>query len=637
MMPSIKEIAAANFPTAAPADTAQQIAPTPFLAPQELMKKGISFGEQLFPAMARTGVGAGEELQRILAGIIPGAKPGPLVTPITPAAKMLGAIPAYELGAEALGPLAALRGVRAIPGVLRRALGGAAFGAAVQPQQRGVGALMGAGLSPVADLATSAAAPLESLKGLTKFLRPRRSEESIKAIQKAMPQGVSLPAGTLMQSSPLMATENLLEKIPFSGMQRGAQDLHLNIKTTLNDFMGKLHGKDNPDLNKAVFDEMHQGYENAHKRYDASLDEFFKNAKGDPEAQALTSAAGLHIPSTRLIHDAYTKAAQKVFRRTEGMKKPPADMEALKDALHDYHPDKIQPSLNSLRDFETEKKLINLNRRENYGQKHHVTAKFLGDIRRSLMMDLDENAENIAPGLADKLKASDRIYRDEVMPYKKVGKKNTPFYNVLETAQKTGKDLDSDKFIQNYLKPGSGTDQANLLSEVINKSANPEKTRQLLTNYHFRSAKGAEEVHPGNFMSQYNKLGDRQKGLLFGRMKKTIDDFNTIKTHYPDAFNPDFMPKTGARMAKLAIPAAEGLAAGGALLHGGLIPTLGILGATTLGARGLSKLLQSDILPELMKSGAAQAAISPAVRGAIRPTLLSSLLTRKSRKREQKR
>jgi hypothetical protein len=582
--------------------------------------------------LAQTGVGAGEELQRIIAGAIPGVPKGPLVTPISPLARTLGGGAAYELGSMALTPLAALRGVRAIPGVLRRALGGAAFGAAVQPEHRGLGALFGFGLSPLAEVATAAAAPVESIKGLAKFLKPRRSQEAVEAIQGALPTGVSLPAGTLMQSSPLKFLENIAEKVPGSGMKRGAQELHLNIKNTLNDLMNRLEGKDHPDLNKAVFDEMHQGYQDAQDKYEHALDEFFNTSRGTPEAQAITSPEGLQIPASRTIHKAYTQAGQKIFGRIKGMKEPPADMKALQSALDDYNPDSMQPALNDLSDFEQEKKLINLRRREQFNKKNYVTSKFLGDLKRSLMMDLEKNAQNISPTLANQLRESDAIYKNEVIPYKKIGKRNTPFYNILETSQSKGIEPNTDKFIQNYLKPGAQADQANILSELINKSANPERTRQLLIHYHFTPAKGAEEIHPGKFMGQYNKLGERQKQLLFGDVKNNLDDINTIKTHYPEVMDPDFMPKTGYQMSKLAIPLLEAAATGGAALHGHLMPALGVLGATTLGARGLSRLLQSDLLPELMKSEQAAMGISPAAQELIRPTILSALLTRRGQR-----
>jgi hypothetical protein len=537
---------------------------------------------------------------------------------------MLGGGAAYELGSMALGPLAALRGIRAIPGLARRAIGGAAFGAATQPKEPLLGGVLGGLLSPAADLATAAVAPLQATKGLLRYLNPKRSAEAVEAIQKALPPGVSLPAGTLMQSSPLMNIENIVEKIPGAGMKRSAQELHLNIKNTLNDFMNRLHGKNEPDLNKSVFDEMHQGYQDAESRYDQALKEFFDNARGNPEAQALTNPAGLQIPDTRLIHSVYTKRSAPIFKRIAGMKSPPEDMKALQDALNDYHPDKIQPSLTNLQDFEREKRMINLKRREEWGKKHYITAKFLGDLRRTLMRDLGSSAENVAPGLANKLRESDAIYRNEVIPYKKVGTKNTPFWNVIKEAESKGSEPNTDKFIQKYFKPGADVDQANLMNELITRSANPEKTRNLLLNYHFRPTREAEEINPSKFMGKYKKLGEMQKQSLFGHLKPDLDNFSNLKAAYGEIFNPDFMPKTGFQMAKLAIPLAEssGLIGGG--LAGHFPAALAALAGTTIGARGLGKLLQSDILPSLMQR-AAKAGAMPLTAKLIRPSLMALL------------
>ena len=236
------------------------------------------------------------------------------------------------------------------------------------------------------------------------------------------------------------------------------------------------------------------------------------------------------------------------------------------------------------------------------------------------MKDLEVNTENMSPEVANRLRESDAIYRNEVIPYKKVNGKKTPFYTIFDT--KTPR---TDKFIDSHLKAGAKGDQAIILKEAIDQAGNPENMRDLLKSYHFKPAikelAGGFKLNPSHFLSQFEKLGTRQKNLLFNPAeRKMLESHAVAKQVYPEILNPDWKPPTGWQMAKSIIPIIEGIIMSGGLATGHAIPALAGLAAFTGGARGLSKLLRSDVIPNIMKM-AEQAPTSAAKRKIIRSGL----------------
>jgi hypothetical protein len=162
-------------------------------------------------------------------------------------AKAVGAGPALVNSLKTGGMNVA--GKTGVSGMATRAIGGALTGGAtaglVNPDQAGMGALIGGGIPTVAkitgDLASAAG---RAVRGKAP------STEVVNLANRAKDLGIDIPADRVVNSKPLNAVASSLEYMPFSGRQATVNRMNEQMNTALS----RSIGQDTPNVTKAVRD-----------------------------------------------------------------------------------------------------------------------------------------------------------------------------------------------------------------------------------------------------------------------------------------------------------------------------------------------------------------------------------------------
>lgn len=524
--------------------------------------------------------------------------------------RIIGAMPLYEAGgalAEGL-PL-----ISRLPGIAQRAGVAAGVGAATDPKHPVMAGLMGAALSPVADLAQKAVETgINPSQVVNAILRPKAAPEQIEALQSVLPKGIKMPAGDLAQSTPLKKVQMVLQNIPLTGAEKGHEQLNKFVKNYGEDFYNNLKGSDIDNLNDEVFNKISDNYEKNLNEYKSKRNEFLiksDKAKIEPKLNNFKSAL---IENTLPIIDKLSPLREAEGLKPDQILKTGSLLNTLEPEdkaiahLYNKYTTKLPASFagkgNSMQSlYEDLNKQGNiLAKGKNWNAYHAVK-----NMRENLLRDMESSMPE-SSSLAKDFRGLNTFYKNKVVPFRSTriaGRDQaTPFFKTYTT-----EDKDTGRFIDKYLKTGAQKDQYAQLHRLLNLL--PEKDdKELITAYHLRPAlakvRDETKVSPSKLLSQYGKLGTTQKDILFGDKSDDFEKLKTLKNSFPDVFNLDYSPKTGHLSAKVAGLMGElipGLTLAG---MGHVVPGMAVAAAPILGGRLAARTLGSETLINLLKKQA---------------------------------
>jgi hypothetical protein len=478
------------------------------------------------------------------------------------AGNALSAIPGYQKAAAAIGsPIG------------QNAIGGGLFGAAQSPDNRLLGGTLGAGGSLAFD-----AIPMAGRAILNHFARPRATQQEAQNVLNALPANLrdEVPIGELVNSSPLRSFQtNVLGNTPLSGMSKPYEMLNQHIGNEGKQiYEGLLGGRDAKNIPQEVYGAVKKNYENLSKETNAAYTKF---------RDAAENSGTPFNPSK--INESANKKLSELQKEVDISPELKEDYGKAMSMLSNFSKTKIS----NFKEAEEFRRLINKRTSDALEREDFNTYRTLKDIKKSFNDSLQESA-SANPQLKSLLSEADTAYK-KTIPFEEEltssGAINpTGFYRQL-IGEKSGKPLNLDNFLSSYLKTGKNKDYADTLQNLTNLLPD-EASKNLIAANYLKDAVGNDgKVNVGLLMRNYQKLGDKQKEILFPGVKNKLDKLETISKAYPELFSIDYNPKTGHQVGKSMGLGGMGVGAATNLLYGNvpaaiasvaLPPALGYLG-----------------------------------------------------------
>lgn len=187
-------------------------------------------------------------------------------------------------------------------------------------------------------------------------------------------------------------------------------------------------------------------------------------------------------------------------------------------------------------------------------------AKLYGNLKKALESDINSAIDD--SGVPELKKA-----RDDALDYHK---NEFVDFEDPDIMKFTRRNADPDTIVQYFLRTGRLTDRANLLKKIQSKL--PQEHQGLLPYAYLSSAMKEGNINPNTLRTLYNKLGARQKDVLFpdkGRMRE-FEDLNSLVGKNQEALQLMSNPKTGWRIGNALQNALQLGTAAVAGTHGGV-------------------------------------------------------------------
>jgi len=560
----------------------------------ELLSHLGNYGKESANTFLQSVLGAGDavnNLPRSLANmVLPKSLQAPMAQTGNPqnigyqSGKFLGDIAGFMGGGEALdsariasesipylGKLAqGFSGDTGASNLLKQISGSALYGAAENPENRTKGALeSGAFAGAITGVPTA----LSSLEDKILSSLMSSSGKDVAANARAA-EGTNTPLGDVVGSPSLKRIyENVLSKIPFSGVEKQQTEAAQKITDKGNNILNKyLQGTHPDELNEKIGDALTKAAEEQRKQKNL----LYKGVEDAADQIGLK----LKLPS-------FTEAAKKYSNiiQDQSFLKFEPDSKALLNRLANYESTGkevessildqsgkpfIEKQYPTLKESNILAGLLGHKAKE-YGAsplpENRNMASIFKDLNRSLKSDIkQEIAASGDPELKDKFLAAENNYKE-----------NFSGFLDKDIYKFTNGDKSVDDLISSFIKTGSTTDKAEQIDKLMEKL--PKNDQDLVkAAYLSRALKGSEDnrsIDPRALRNLWNdnKLGQNQKKSLFNNKaeREQLDDYSNLVRMNSDALDRMFNPKTGQRNLELMAAALAG--------HFGGIATLGTLPA----------------------------------------------------------
>lgn len=413
--------------------------------------------------------------------------------------KLLGGGAILGLGGEAAGAAKigeAIAGAgKVLPGMIERAVGGAAVAPTLAPKHPVKAALETLAMSPVADVAT-----LGVGKAIGKGISAVKNKKAI--VQNVLRNFFSKDAAPFIKNK----LDGIMTDLRGSSSKATSNSDLFNRLNTHYEELGKDNSLRGPDDVPNTYVQPGNSVGDAYARVPVNLpaDESIIKNKITGQIKSLQDEMAPFSATVR---------AKKGYQDAINI-------------LEDYKKTKI----NTVGDAERLKEAINNDLRDK-----DLPIKVRGPLMalRDTAIKGEKGAISVGAGKSDPqaaalLREADSRYKNEMVPFQQVTKKTpSQFWNV-----KGGK-ATTDKFGSAYLKPGSKQDQQELLDNFL-KIAPPDEgaTRKLLAYDYFKNV----EDNPAEIVKTWSKLGEGQKEKLLPEYKDDLDQLAKLQKKYPSSF-----------------------------------------------------------------------------------------------------
>lgn len=500
-----------------------------------------------------------------------------------------GALPLAALPEAAVGKITslepllaqlpkALQGTGRLAGRLAKGAGVSAALAPVYEPEKDVlsvgkqGALLGglgAALGPVAGLV------MRGMKQAARMGGTASSAEVKDAIDAAKRLGVKIPLGEATESPILKKTQSsFLSDLPFSGMSQE----YIKIGKGLNDQIESILSDIQPSIEKNVGSSLQDAIISATKKAESEKRNLYK------DVHTLAEKTG-HKVST----DSYRKTASDLMKEITRFNEENVEFKDVFDPSIYSILDKARGSKTKSFEgaFDLDKR-INNELKKSDSQGDYATSSILRQLKDSINTDIDSSAAKSGDSnLINAWNKAKSHFKNEVVPLRK-----------NDISKFTKSDADLDTIIPTFLKTGQ-FERPQLLNRLT-KNLSEEEKGNVAHQYLTKSLREGQELNSDSVLTAYNKLGDKQKNLLFGKEdKKKLDDVLKIRKLMGMDLKQMMQPKTGEKMSKLVALTSPATA----YLAGGPAGALGLLSGGRLGKEALmSDWLKNIYLKSLSES-----------------------------------
>ena len=436
------------------------------------------------------------------------------------------------------------------------------------PEKAAQGALVGGLLGPVMG---GMAQGVE--KGFNKF-RPGNLFTHAGPEQVAKNAGLAgnLPMGlgdVLENPNLKRMQENVLSRIPLSGVSKTQQIVGNALKEQGDTLLGKLAGgKSSADIGRELQNSL------------LKTAEIKKGIKSEnyTKANEFADSKGVAIKPknyTKAINEATEWINENVIDRYKREKMNHLVEDSFVNLKNGFKDNGVAFKKSYLM-----KASLNKIAKEAYHNGDDLTAGLINRLKSGLIEDVNETVKNSGSKKLQNLynKAED-YYKNTYAP--------TKDRDITKFTERKG---DSDILLSNFIK-GGANDRGNLLNKLTAQL--PPKDRKLAAYGYFSSATDPETgaINPQKIAELYKKLGTKQRTALFDpATRKELDRYTSLVKMNGEALSRMKNPQTGQRTGDLLLQGGLGLGGG---LAAGLTGSAAAIGAGILGGRVTNALLTS--------------------------------------------
>lgn len=431
-----------------------------------------------------------------------------------------------------------------------RAVKGAGLGVALSPaynngQDLSQGAEQGATLGALGSMIDPAlGGAYRSAGNLMKMGGTASKKEVEDAMESAKRLGVKIPlAETIKSPMGKSMQSSFLSSLPFSGMGKEYVNIGEGLQSQLESLLKDMQPKSDLSVSK----DLQSALINARKSAE--------NEKGNLYSRVSDIAKG---SSEKVSPNNYRDTAQgKLSDITEFMK----DNEEFKDIFDPSVYSILQKAsgkgdLSYKAAFDLDKRINGaLQKSDSSGD--YPTSSILRSLKGAINNDIDQSAENSGNiELTNAWKEAKKHFQENVIPLREGS-----------ISKFTDKNSDLDTLIPSFIKTGA-YERPQLLNKLTEHLTDDQKSN-LAHQYLTKSMKdigGEDQLESDKVITAYNKLGKKQKDLLFRSQERSkLDDISKIRDMMGMDLKQMISPKTGEKAAKVTAilaPVAAGVAGG---------------------------------------------------------------------------
>lgn len=384
------------------------------------------------------------------------------------------------------------------------------------------GAVSGIGV-PLANLAANYLPPSKLVaNAFGKGIDPEQLQKSLD-----ITQGTNTPIGDVLQDPTLKTFyENVLQKVPFSGVDNQLKTVANQVTNKGQDLMNSLIGDtDAGDIGKVL----QQSLVDKLKGLQSEKRDLFNMPN------QLADDAGLKITPNNLAQKAQDTLntinnSKTLFNETD-----PGLISDLQNYAK-YGSDDYADSLKSSGIFRGKLGQKASNAFQNNQDFEYGVYK---DLKDAYDQDIGEGVDSLDnPEVKNSIDEARQFYKDNIVPFEDP--------SILKFTKEGG---DPDTLLSTFIKSGKTNDRGNLLASLINKLPDEQK---LLPAYGWFSKALDEDgnLNPNKFLSIYKQLGDKQKAALIpdDNIRQQFADYANLVGRNSEALNAMYNPKTGNRL-----------------------------------------------------------------------------------------
>jgi hypothetical protein len=411
-----------------------------------------------------------------------------------------------------------------------------ALGAAISPlyapdtpieQSTLTGAALGGAVAPLVSLATAGRGVIAKLMG--GGATPQQVEQAISAAGTAR-----LPIGEAIQSPAFKKLQaSILNNIPGSGMQKQYRQATESLTGRLHDQLTKLSPQGIVDIGDIAANTLTKKYNEAKT--------VSRRLYGDMNTYA--DQVGHQVSQTK-----FSQTAKKYADDIEALQKEKpywgelADNQEFVRFLKGAADMKGKPTpfkMATLEDAELNARISQATMNNDKRMKGMLMS-----LKKANQSDIDSSIANLGDSkLGSMWQQAKAHYKEYIVPLEE-----------KDILKYTVKGEDPDKLIQSFLKTGQ-FEKPRQLERLV--SHLPEDQRSQLA--HFVLTKGQPDNTPAKIMQNFNRLGTKQKNILFTPAeRKEISDIGKTAKLLGAEKNEMFVPQTGTRGAYTGIAGSLG-------------------------------------------------------------------------------
>jgi hypothetical protein len=367
-------------------------------------------------------------------------------------------------------------------------------------------------------LGAEGAAPLLSRLGLSAVAGATQAPR-----QQLLGGALGLVGGGLGESLPALLR---LGKKTVQGI--GAASLAQPIREEFENVMGTLRkGVPGDNMNDLVFNKMKQAYEEikgtkrvGNQEVPLNDSEYINRNPADSVHNLFAKAAELGDKNiTSYDKDTWTKELNKEIEKNaadlERSPKNPSALEVNKelDVL-------ANTRLNNFKDASELRKDINDAWVRGNNEQNRKLTNIVGPLKKAVDQSMTDSAAGDTTTL-EALTAANNAFKNEQIPYEKIGKETSPFID-----RYNGKKL-TDKLIESYVRAGQPARLRLFMGQLPD-----EEARNLVAAHQFAKF----EDNPKGFITAYGKLQQPERDLLLPAHRGRLDQLETLFKQHPSAF-----------------------------------------------------------------------------------------------------